>query len=147
MTPLHFGIACMLALASSFSSCATTPDADLPDDPQVIEGALTGPQINTLIVGNTGFGEEEQFNWRTHYASDGTMTGRIWGDAGQETDNGTWEITAEAHLCRQWQIKWGDLKRACFEVYKDGEAIKLINMDGNADSYEMMMASGNRVDN
>jgi len=128
------------------NTCQTTDTAAINDDPNYIEGALTGSQITGLLTGNTGYGEEEAYNWRVYFAGDGTISGRRWSQTMQETDQGTWEITPENQLCRQWSAKWDNRARACFEVFKDGEQIKLINMDGNADSFEMMVAEGNRLE-
>ncbi len=145
MTLKQIPILLALALALMANTCQTTQQEPAAN-PQIIEGALTSAQITELVAGNTGYGEEETFNYRTFFVPDGAMAGRIWGDFGQETDQGRWEVTPENQMCRQWTVKWGGLKRACFEVFKDGETIKLINMDGNADSYEMMVAAGNRLD-
>lgn len=134
-----------LALVSCSSTLEPEDPAKTPTGP-TIEGALTSDQIKSLIIGNTGYGQEEKFQWRTYYASDGTARGRIWGTFGQERDQGNWEVTPESQLCRQWRQKWGNRKRACFEIYKDGEQVKLINIDGNADSYEMMIVSGDKVE-
>lgn len=149
MTPGHLAKFFAAAIALALASCSSTSDPDDVDNippAQTIEGALGGDQITSLISGNTGFGQEQRFQWRTYYASDGTMTGRIWGSFGQERDRGTWETTAENQLCRKWSKKWGERKRACFELFKDGEEIKLINVDGNADSYEMRLVSGDKVE-
>ena len=149
MAPQHKLIIATMACAVAVASCSSSPDPDDANDvppAQTIEGALGGDQITSLIAGNTGFGQEQRFQWRTYYAPDGTMTGRIWGNFGQERDRGTWETTKEHQLCRQWSQKWGQRKRACFELFKDGEEIKLINVDGNADSYEMMLVSGDKVE-
>ncbi len=148
MTPKKVLTIAAAACALAVTACSSSPE---PEDTnnippaQTIEGSLAAEQINGLIAGNTGFGQEQRFQWRTHYASDGTMTGRIWGNFGQERDRGTWQTTGN-QLCRQWSQKWGERKRACFELFKDGEEIKLINIDGNADSYEMMLVSGNKVE-
>ena len=149
MTPRRRLIIAAAAGAVMLASCSSSRDRDEATEvpaAQTIEGALTGDQINGLISGNTAYGQEQRYQWRTYYASDGSMLGRIWGDFGQERDRGTWETTPENQLCRQWSQKWGERKRACFELYKDGEEIKLVNVDGNADSFEMMIVSGDKVE-
>ena len=139
-------ISTLLALATLLmaNTCQTTQVTET-SNPQVIEGALQSPQATALLSGNTAYGEEESYNWRTYFGADGTLRGRRWGDSGQQTDQGTWEITAENQLCTQWQTAWDDRKRACFEVYKDGETVKMLTMDGNADSYELQVAAGDRL--
>lgn len=136
--------------ALAVMSCSSSPDTnDINDVPaeETISGALTAAQITSLISGNTAYGQEAKYQWRTYYAKNGMLMGRIWGSFGEEHDHGTWQVTAKDNqLCRQWTVKWGDLKRACFELFKDGEQIKLINVDGNDDSYEMMIVSGNKVE-
>lgn len=142
-------IAGIFAAAVTMTSCSSSPDGEKLDDvpvEQTISGALTAPQITSLVAGNTAYGQEVRYQWRTYYAKDGMLMGRIWGSFGEERDHGTWQVTQENQLCRQWMIKWGGLKRACFELFKDGEQIKLINVDGNDDSYEMMIVSGNKVE-
>ncbi len=149
MAPKHLLTITAMACALAVTACSSSPEPDdVSDIPpaQTIEGALGGDQITSLISGNTAFGQEQRFQWRTFFATDGTMTGRMWGSFGQERDRGTWETTRENQLCRQWSQKWGERKRACFELFKDGEEIKLINVDGNADSYEMMLVSGDKVE-
>ena len=140
----------VLAVVTAFAlaSCSTSKTPAVTDAPadRTIGGALTADQIRSLVSGNTGYGQEDRFQWRTFYAPGGQMQGRIWGGWGEERDEGSWEIAATGQLCRQWTIKWGSRKRACFEVYKDGDLIKLINIDGNDDSYEMRILSGNKVD-
>jgi hypothetical protein len=144
MTIRHLPALLALATLLMANSCQTSQVAET-SDAQVIEGALQGAEVTALLTGNTGYGEEAAYNWRTYFGADGALSGRRWSDAYQETDRGTWEITAENQLCTQWQVKWDALKRACFEVYKDGETVKMLNMDGNADSYEMQLAAGDRL--
>ena len=140
--------AATVVAAVALGSCGTTNTPKVADAPaaKTIGGALTADQIRSVVSGNTGYGQEDRFQWRTFYAPDGRLQGRHWGSWGEERDEGTWEITGSGQLCRQWTIKWGKRKRACFEVYKDGELIKLLNADGNDDSFEMRVLSGNKVD-
>lgn len=139
----------VLAMALPLAACSSTPDPDekppLPTGP-TIEGALSGDQIKGLLAGNTAYGQEAKYQWRTYYAPDGTQRGRIWGDFGQERDQGTWAVNPSSQMCRQWTQKWGNREQACFELFKDGEEIKAINVDGKADSYEMMIVSGDKVE-
>ena len=145
-TRLIAAVSVAAALALGACQSANTPKiADTPAA-KTIGGALTADQIRSVVSGKTGFGQEERYQWRTFYAPDGRLQGRRWGSFGEERDEGTWEITADNQLCRQWMIKWVKRKRACFEVYKDADLIKLLNVDGNDDNFEMRVLSGNKVD-
>lgn len=140
--------AASVAAALALGACQSSNSVKVADTPaeKTIGGALTGDQIRGVVSGKTGFGQEERYQWRSFYAPDGRLQGRRWGSWGEERDEGTWEITAENQFCRKWMIKWVKRKRACFEVYKDGDLIKLLNVDGNDDNFEMRVLSGNRVD-
>jgi len=145
-TRLIAAMSVMAALAlGACQSANTAKVAETPAD-KTIGGALTADQIRGAVSGRTAFGQEDRYQWRTFYAPDGRLQGRRWGSWGEERDEGSWEITAENQLCRQWMIKWVKRKRACFEVYKDGDLLKLLNVDGNDDNFEMRVLSGNKVD-
>lgn len=150
MAPTNVHIAVVLTAALAFAACSTTSEPENVNDQippeKTIEGSLSGDQIKALISGNTAYGQEKTYQWRTFYDSSGTIRGRRWNSSHEERDAGNWDVNEQNQLCHQWSRKWDNRKRACFEAYKDGELIKLINIDGNADSYQMMLVSGNKME-
>lgn len=83
------------------------------DEPQPLSAAeLRNLLPGTTTTGKTSFGA----TYHAYRDLDGTLRGR----SGGETDKGTWEITDNGQLCRQWTF-WDSGKRRCWIYFKKGD--------------------------
>ena len=80
------------------------------------------------------------------HREDGTMTGRVWWSDGQEIAEGKWQLTEEDLYCRTWGNHWGDGRRGCFRVSRDGETLvfdHVSSASGDAARYSYRLLPGN----
>ncbi len=141
----------LMLLAGLFATACGSlpaPDAALSLRP------LAAAEVRQTLLGHTLYRRGGDW-WRTweyagfHRATnsqDGTMTGRVWWPEGEEIAAGVWEVTDAGLYCRTWQNNWGDGRRGCFRVSRDGDTLVFDHVSGasgDAARYSYRLLPGN----
>lgn len=79
---------------------------------------LTAKQIFALVSGNTLYMEVMSFNAHMYFQPDGNISARAESVAGDDTDNGGWDINGENQLCLKFKV-WYYGEMRCYAVYPD----------------------------
>ena len=111
----NFVLAASAALV--VGACSTT------NRPPEVSGftKLTGPEIQSLLPGNSLRGTDRSGSYVIYYASANTMKIVYTTSKRTRTDSGRWRVSGDRY-CRQWQ-KLGKGKERCVDLFKRGSAI------------------------
>ena len=119
-------------LITVFAAAALAPVAAAAE-PQ----ALNAAELKALLSGNSMAGNgkkaepKKPYDWKAHYAADGTMTMRLKPAWGGLEDSGKWWVTDKGELCRQFKdMAFG--KAGCWRLYKRGAFYSLKRTSGMA---------------
>jgi adenylate cyclase len=102
--------------------------------------SLTSVVLRSLFPGNTATGETE-FGAEGHvyHLPDGKLLIRTFNG---QTDQGTWEITEDGQVCRQWN-NFGDGKKTCFIYFTKGDEYEYWYPDGSKMGGKFKLRVGN----
>lgn len=102
-------------------------------------------EVQTLFSDATLSGATDKTQWSTYQSPDQTTRGIAKGSWGEETDSGTYKITADGTWCRTW-TKWGNGQEGCAEVYRKEGRLKMVVVSGKIGelpSFEADIEPGN----
>lgn len=92
---------------------------------------LSGKEITDIFSGNTADGKNHEHGrqFRQYYNANGALSSTS-DDYGKRPDSdvGTWSVEGNLR-CTQF-VKWGDGKKWCKEVYRDGDTFQTFSTDG-----------------
>lgn len=92
---------------------------------------LDAKSIDTLFSGQTLHFEAHDFNANLTFHEEGTLSAR---NTSHETDNGTWELTAEDMLCLRFKTWYfGDTK--CYIIFQENDAERYTLFTANGARY------------
>ena len=111
---------------------------------------LSGPEIRELMVGNTmyvtGTSSGTPFEWAGMYMEGGSASGRAWWSGGQEEGQGSWRIKGNL-WCTEWDVEeWGNGGENCHKLYKDGNQVTYVVVDGPGDNGTAKIKQGDPHD-
>lgn len=111
---------------------------------------LTGSEIRKVIVGNTtyetGTSNGTAWEWAGHYMKGGKARGRAWWSGGQNEGRGTWRIDGNL-WCTEWgPQEWGNGDENCQKLYKEGNQLRYVVVDGPGDNGTATLKGGNPHD-
>jgi hypothetical protein len=98
--------ACLAALLLAFLTIGAGSPGRAQDLPP-----LTGPEITTLLLGNSIEGTWGASHFRSYFAPDGTT---LYQAQGQQPEQGQWRIVGDQYC------SIADEGDACFNLYRDG---------------------------
>jgi hypothetical protein len=103
-------------LGSVVSACASRTVTGEP---------LSGEQVRTLISGNTVSGPIYAKPYDFSYMPGG----RVYGEIGSDTGNGSWRITDDGRYCHEWS-NFFDATENCYKWYDvGGGRYRMVNVD------------------
>jgi TolB-like protein/class 3 adenylate cyclase len=102
--------------------------------------SLTSVLLNSLLPGNTAIGETVFGDGGyVYHLPDGKLLIRTFNG---QTDQGTWEITEDGQICRQWN-NFGDGKKTCFIYFTKGDEYEYWYPDGSKMRGKFKLRVGN----
>jgi TolB-like protein/class 3 adenylate cyclase len=102
--------------------------------------SLTSVLLNSLLPGNTAIGETVFGDGGyVYHLPDGKLLIRTFNG---QTDQGTWEITEDGQVCRQWN-NFGDGKKTCFIYFTKGDEYEYWYPDGSKMRGKFKLRVGN----
>jgi putative hemolysin len=115
----------LCAAVLALGACATQPaplGPAIPDEPA--GPALSAPDVQALVVGNTGTGTMSGSN--ATYAMYVMPGGRAELKRPTGIEDGNWQITPDGKFCVKWELFRGG-EDYCQRIYKDGPIYKFRN--------------------
>jgi hypothetical protein len=108
----------LIALGSVACAPAAIDPTPRPLGPQPTDAlgpALSAPQIQQALAGNTALGSRTgtMSTWGMYVAPDGRLAGR----ASSLGDSGEWRITPDGRFCMRWRVDW-DGEELCQTVHR-----------------------------
>ena len=112
---------------------------------------LTEAEIRIYLGGSTLTHQGETRTWYVYLSKDGRLEGfSETEDKATERARGTWRVTSEGQICRQWDNDWGGGTDGCAEVYRFGDEYAFVTpgQDPEGDDVQRRRRSaGNAIQN
>ena len=80
------------------------------------ETPLSSQQVKSLYTDATAYHKATNYEFSGYYGVNGHKAGKSWGQWGEESDDGSWHVTKEGHLCGEWSGSWAKGPR-CVSIY------------------------------
>ena len=112
---------------------------------------LSGKEIRQTLIGNTIYtqgisSDGTSWEWAGYYIKGGKARGRAWWNGGQNEGQGRWRIDGNL-LCSEWGPEdWGEGAENCQRLYKDGQTVTFIVVEGPDDNGTLTLKQGNAHD-
>lgn len=136
----------LAVLVVSLWGCAPTDRHGGASNPAFLPAA----ELQRILTSHSLYRHGRQLFRVWEYASlhgrDGTTTARVWWSDGQESAQGSWEVTVDNQYCRTWSNNWGNGKRRCFRVHREADMLIFDHVSGSrgdADRYTYSLLPGN----
>ena len=128
------------------AACEGSPEPDAALSLRPLAAAEVRQTILAHTLSRHGGAWWRAWEYAGLHREDGTMTGRVWWSDGQESAEGEWQVMDAGLYCRTWGNHWGDGRRGCFRVSRDGEILVFDHVSGasgDAERYTYRLLPGN----